>query len=151
MPAGNRATLDRPQPEPWVRSLAEMKHSLEQGAAGAVVQQVDPVPQTIYSTISKVGAMASNTQSVERFITFPGVRPLAEHPKVLALQRDPQIARDVMARNYLGLLRNPAIVQVANDPEVLALIRKLEFQKALDHALAALPREDGHAERPRAR
>ncbi len=143
-PAGSGpASLDRPQPEAWVRGLAEMKHSLEQGAAGAVVQQVDPVPRTIYSTISKVGAMASSAQTVERFLTFPGVRPLAEHPKMIALLRDPQIARDILARNYFGLLRNPAVVQVANDAEMLALIRNLEFEKALDHALVAAPKVEG--------
>jgi hypothetical protein len=43
--------------------------------------------------------------------------------------------QEVAAHDYLALLRNPRIVEAANDPEVTALIKQLEFEKALDYAL----------------
>ena len=89
-------------PASGVRQIAEMKRLLEQGTTGAVVDQVDPIPDRLYSILGKLGQMFSDEQSMERFITHPGVRPLAQHPKIVALQDDPTIARDVLSRNYLS-------------------------------------------------
>jgi hypothetical protein len=118
-----------------VRGLTQMKLSLEDGPAGAVMEQIDPIPGTVYSTIGKIGLMSSSQESAKRFVEFPGVAPLFEHPKMLALRDDPEIAREALARNYLALMRNPRVVAAANDPEIVALLQKLEFQKALDYAV----------------
>ena len=118
-----------------VLGLAHMKHSLEQGTAGAVVQQVDPIPGSLYLILTKLGLMVSNEQSVERFLSCPGVKPLLDHPKISALQNDPEITRDILARNYFALLRNSRIVAAANDLEIGELMRKFEFEKALDYSL----------------
>ena len=79
--------------------------------------------------------MVSSDESVARFLSYPGVQPLAEHPKIVALQSDPQVSREVLERDYLALLRNERIVAAANDPEVAVLLRQFEFQKALDYAI----------------
>lgn len=126
--SGSEATM-------FVRGMAQMKQALEQGPAGPVMQQMDPVPGSLYQVLGKVGAMAGSDHTLQRFMTFPGVKPLAEHPKMLALRDDPQVARDVLAGNYLDLLKNPRVLQVANDAEIMGLLQKLEFEKALDYAL----------------
>jgi uncharacterized membrane protein required for colicin V production len=139
-----RLSLNGPSPTPtpaptppsaMIRGLAHMKQSLEQGAAGAVVQQVDPIPGTLYSVLHKLGTMVSDEKSVDRFLNYPGVKPLLAHPKIAALQNDPGITRDILARNYLALLRNPRILSAANDTEIGELMRKFEFEKALDYAI----------------
>jgi hypothetical protein len=122
-------------PNPFIRGLAEMKASLDQGATGRIIDQVDPIPEKVYATLAKVGELVQRPESLDRFLAYPGVRPLAEHHKVAKLQGDPQILQEVAAHDYLALLRNPRIVEAANDPEVTALIKQLEFEKALDYAL----------------
>lgn len=128
------AELDA-MPSAMVRSLAMMKQSLERGPAGAVVQQVDPIPGTLYNIIRKLGVMASDEKSLDRFLSYPGVKPMLAHPKIAALQNDPEINKDIVNRNYFALLRNPRIVAAANDSELGELIRKFEFEKALDYAI----------------
>ena len=123
------------EPNPVVRGLAEMKQSLETGPAGAVVDRVDPVPASVYHTLTQLGQMVSSQERVARFLADPGVAKVAQHPKIVALQNDPVVAREVLGRNFVALLRNPRIVEAANDPEVATLLRQLEFQKALDHAV----------------
>ena len=134
-----------PEPGALIRGLAQLKHSLEQGSTGAMVERVDPIPPEVYEVLMKVGLMISNEESVARFLDYPGAKPLAQHPKIVALQSDPDIQRDVQEHNYVGLLRNERIVAAANDPEVAKLLRQFEFQKALDHAITtrepANPRE----------
>jgi hypothetical protein len=124
-----------PNPNPLVRGLAELKQSLGQGTTGAVVEQIDPIPGAVYRVIEKVGTMVGNEKSLTRFMDYPGVKPLAEHPKIVALQRDPQIARQVSEKNIFALMRNPNVVAVANDQEVMNLMRDFEFEKALDYAV----------------
>jgi uncharacterized membrane protein required for colicin V production len=139
-----RLSLNGPTPTPtpsptppsaMIRGLAHMKQSLEQGAAGSVVQQVDPIPGTLYTVLHKLGLMVSDEKKVDRFLSYPGVKPLLDHPKIAALQNDQQITRDILNRNYLALIRNPRIVTAANDTEIGELMRKFEFEKALDYAI----------------
>jgi hypothetical protein len=127
-----------PSPTPpgtMVRTLAHMKESLERGTAGAMVQQVDPIPGTLYGILRKLGVMVSDDKSVDRFLSCPGVKPLLAHPKIAALQNDPEITRDLVNRNYFALIRNPHIITAANDAEIAELMRKFEFEKALDYAI----------------
>jgi uncharacterized membrane protein required for colicin V production len=119
----------------FVHGLADMKQALERGPAGPVVEQVDPVPGAVYRVIQKIGAMLGNDQSLERFMNYPGVKPLADHPRIRALQNDPAIVKHVTERDILALMRNPHIVQAANDTEIMRLMRRFEFEKALDYAL----------------
>jgi Colicin V production protein len=134
-----------PAPSAMVRGLAHMKESLEQGAAGSVVQQVDPIPGTLYGILHKLGMMVSDDHSVERFLSYPGVKPLLANPKIAALQNDPDIARDLMNRDYFGLLRNSHILAAANDSEIGELMRKFEFEKALDYAIRKPEKEPAKA------
>ena len=125
-----------PQPPGFiVRGLAGIKDSLEQGTTGAVVEHVDPIPGTLYSLLTKVGQMISNEQSIDRFLAYPGVKTLTEHPKIAALHSDPEIAKNLIAQNYFALVRNEHILRAANDREISELMVKFEFEKALDFAL----------------
>jgi uncharacterized membrane protein required for colicin V production len=126
-----------PPPNAMIRGLAEMKQSLDQGATGRVIDQVDPIPAKVYATLGKVGQLVQRQESMARFLEYPGIQPLAEHAKIATLQRDPQILKEVEERDYLALLRNPRIVEAANDPEVASLVKQVEFEKALDYALHA--------------
>ncbi|HSI13535.1 MAG TPA: CvpA family protein [Chthoniobacter sp.] len=122
-------------PNAMIRTLAHMKESLEQGPTGMVVQQVDPIPGTLYGILRKLGVMVSDEKSIDRFLSYPGVKPLLASPKIAALQNDPQITRDIVSRNYLALIRNPHIIAAANDAEIAELMRKFQFEKALDYAI----------------
>ncbi len=125
-----------PAPGALVRGLANIKQSLETGATGAVVEHVDPIPGTLYSLLTKVGQMISNEQSIDRFLSYPGVKTLTENPKIAALHSDPEIAKNLIAQNYFALVRNEHIIRAANDREIGELMTRFEFEKALDYALA---------------
>src|SRR5205085_1575210 len=56
-PATPRRAPAATPPSDIVLGLAHMKHSLEQGTAGAVVQQVDPIPGSLYMILTKLGLM----------------------------------------------------------------------------------------------
>jgi len=70
-----------PSPNPLMAMLAEMKSSLESGRVGEAVRTIDPLPPALYRVLEKAGEVASNVQSAERFLSFPGRGKSANIPR----------------------------------------------------------------------
>jgi uncharacterized membrane protein required for colicin V production len=119
---------------PLTTSLARLKNSLEMGVIGNAVKKVDVVPQKTYDVIEKVGAIAANPQNAERFLEFPGARELSEHPKVIALRNDQEIAQMLAQGQLLELIQDHRIIDAANDPDLHARLKKFDLNAALNYA-----------------
>jgi hypothetical protein len=121
--------------QPLATSLARLKNSLELGLLGNVLKNTDPVSQRTYEMLEKAGSVLSSPERTQKFLTFPGARELAEHPKIVALRSDPEIADLVAQGRFIDLLQNPRVIEVANDPVLAQRIKKFDVQRALDYAL----------------
>jgi len=119
---------------PLTTSLARLKNSLEMGVIGNAVKKVDVVPQKTYDVIEKIGAIAANPQNAERFLSFPGARELSEHPKIIALRNDQEIAQMLAQGQFLELIQDHRIVDAANDPDLKARLKKFDLNAALNYA-----------------
>lgn len=117
-------------------SLARLKNSLELGTLGSAVRHSDPISQRTYETLQKATSVFSDPERTQKFLAFPGARELNEHPKIVALRSDPEIADLIAQGRYLDLLQNPRVIEAANDPVLAQRIRKFDIQRALDYALA---------------
>jgi hypothetical protein len=115
-------------------SLARLKNSLELGAIGNAITRTDPVSSKTYEVLGKVGNVFSDPESAQKFLTFPGVHELSEHPKIVALRDDPEISDMIAQRRFLDLLQDQRIIDAANDPTLASQIKKFDLQKALDYA-----------------
>jgi hypothetical protein len=142
-----RAKSAQPQHSPALSALAQVKRALGDGIVGALVQHIDPVPGSVYSTLGKLGRVIGDPASIERFTKYPGVKPLLDQPRIAALLADSQIQRAVRERNYVALFSNPRLVSAANDPDLGAALRRLDIEKALDFALK--PSEPSKPREPR--
>jgi hypothetical protein len=116
-------------------SLARLKNSLELGLFGSVLKNTDPISKRTYETLEKAGSVLSSPERTQKFLTFPGARELAEHPKVVALRSDPEIAELIAQGRFMELLQNPRVIEVVNDPVLAARIKKFDLQRAFDYAL----------------
>ena len=116
-------------------SLARLKNSLELGLLGSVFKNSDPISQRTYETLKKAGNVLSSPDRTKKFLTFSGARELAEHPKIVALRNDPEVADLIAQGRFLDLLQNQRVIEVANDPVLAARIKKFDIQRALDYAM----------------
>ncbi|MGB9474217.1 MAG: CvpA family protein [Candidatus Udaeobacter sp.] len=116
-------------------SLARLKNSLELGLLGNVLKSTDPISQRTYATLEKAGRVLSSPERTQKFLGFPGARELAEHPKIVALRSDPEIADLIAQERFFDLLQNPHVIEAANDPVLAKRIKKFDIQRALDYAL----------------
>jgi len=124
------------EPSPGLMtSLARLKNSLEMGMIGDAVKKTDVIPAKSYEMLGKVGRVASNPQVAQRFLSFPGARELSEHPKIVALRNDREIADMIAQNRFVDLLRDPRIIAAANDPTLVEAIKKFDFNAALDYAV----------------
>jgi hypothetical protein len=123
------------QPSPLIITLSELKSSLESGPIGATLSAVDPLPQDMYRTLERAGEVASNPESAQRFLQFPGAQQIARDPKIIALRDDPRVTALVSQGRILELLQNERVVEALNDPALIARFKKFDLERALDYAL----------------
>jgi hypothetical protein len=71
---------------------------------------------------------------VGRFLSFPGAQELSEHPKIVALRNDPEIAEMIAQGRFFELLRDPRIVDAVNDPTLAGRVKRFDLKKALEYA-----------------
>jgi len=119
----------------FMTSVARLKNSLEMGTIGDAVKKTDVVPEKTYDLITKVSLVLSSPQAAERFLSYPGARDLSEHPKIVALRNDQEIAQMFEQGRLLELLQDSRIIDAANDPELRANLKKFDIEAALDYAL----------------
>jgi len=126
----------RPPPrDELIGTLAGLKRAAEESPLGAMLARLDPVPDATYATLGKVGKVVGNSRAIERLASSPELRPVVEHPKVVAIFREPGLNQMLIERRYTALLAQPRIVAALDDPEVVARLRAVNWDKALDHAL----------------
>jgi len=131
-----QATPSRnPEPSPLLVTLSELKASLESGPIGQGLAEIDPVPKDLYRTLERVGEVASNPDSAQRFLRFPGAQQIAADPKIIALRDDPQVRTLIAQGRVLDLLQNERVINALNDPALIGRIKKFDLNHALDYAL----------------
>jgi uncharacterized membrane protein required for colicin V production len=116
-------------------SLARLKSSLELGSVGQIVKRNDVVRSETYETLSKLARVASDPESAQRFLSFPGAEQLTNHPRIVALRSDPEVAQLIEQGRFLDLLQNQRVIDALNDPTLIDEIRKFDVQRALDYSL----------------
>ncbi len=119
---------------PLTTSLARLKNSLEMGVIGNVVKKADIVPPNTYDLIEKIGSVAANPQYAEKFLEYPGAKELSEHPKVIALRNDQEVAQMLAQGQLLELIQDHRVIDAANDPELRERLKKFDVGAALTYA-----------------
>jgi hypothetical protein len=114
--------------------VARLKNSVELGPIGEVIKKTDLTPDSVYQTLTDVGTVAGNPESAQRFLSFPGAVELAQHPKIVALRNDPEIADLISQGRFLELLNHPRLREAANDPTLVERVKQFDLKRALEYA-----------------
>ena len=115
--------------------LVAIKESLEKGATGSLVEQVDVVPSNIYALITKLVRVTQSPEATARFFAFPQTQQFLTQPKIMELFTDPAVVAAASEGNYFSLMTSPKLAEIASDPEVQESFTGFELEKALDYAL----------------
>jgi hypothetical protein len=122
--------------------FARLQNSVRLGAGDEVVSTLDPVPDEVYQTVDNALKVMTDPEAVARFGQHPGMRDFLEHPKIVALANDPNIAKMAEERRFVLLLRDPKVIEAANDRQLQRALQKSDFREALEFALSEDPLPD---------
>jgi hypothetical protein len=114
--------------------LARLKNSVELGSVGNLLKKTDVTPPDVYQALKDAGTVAANPESARRFLSFPGAVELSEHPKIVALRNDPEIADLIRQGRIMELLQHPRVLAAANDPTLVEGLKRFDIKKALEYA-----------------
>jgi hypothetical protein len=114
--------------------LARLKNSVELGSVGDLLKKTDVTPPALYQTLKDAGTVSANPESARRFLSFPGAIELSEHPKIVALRNDPEIAELIRQGRIVELLQHPRLLAAANDPTLVEKVKQFDIKKALEFA-----------------
>jgi hypothetical protein len=114
--------------------LARLKNSVEMGTLGDLFKKTDVTSPGIYQTLKDAGTVSANPESARRFLSFPGAVELSEHPKIVALRNDPEIADLIRHGRFLELMQHPRVLEAANDPTLVEKVKQFDIRKALEFA-----------------
>ena len=114
--------------------IARLKNSVELGAVGDALKKTDVMPASVYQTLNDIGTVCANPESAQRFLSFPGAVELSQHPKIVALRNDPEIAELISQGRILELLQHPRLLEAANDPTLVERVKQFDLKKALEFA-----------------
>ena len=114
--------------------LARLKNSVEQGKLGDVIKRTDVTPPDVYQALKDAGTVSADPERARKFLSFPGAVELSEHPKIVALRNDPEIADLIRQGRILELLHHPRLLAAANDPTLVEKVKQFDIKKALEYA-----------------
>src|SRR5882724_10385380 len=114
--------------------LARLKNSVELGSVGDLLKKTDVTPPAVYQTLKDAGTVCANPENARRFLSFPGAVELSEHPKIIALRNDPEIAELIRQGRIMELLQHPRVLAAANDPTLVEHVKQFDIRKALEYA-----------------
>src|SRR3989440_11827967 len=130
----NRSPLENIDADSLTAFLARLKNSVELGKLGDLVKQTDLTPPAVYQTLKDAGTVCANPENARRFLSFPGAVELSEHPKIVVLRNDPEIAELIRQGRILDLLQNRRVLEAANDPSLVEKVKQFDIKKALEYA-----------------
>lgn len=121
---------------PLVLQLARVKRSMDENVGGQLARSIDPIPEEVHEILAKIARMSRRPGATDRFLQFPGIREVADHPRIRELMEDDEVRTAVARGRFLQLIGHERVIEVTNDPEVRERLRGLELDQALDFALA---------------
>jgi hypothetical protein len=125
-----------PAPGAAAEALVKLKRSIEAGPTGRQLLALDVMPVSFYRTFDKLGRVVAKPEALRRMASYPPIQELLSDPRIVAVTTDPDAFEAARAQSMGSLIKNPSVLAAVNDPALIARIEKLDFEKALDFALA---------------
>jgi Colicin V production protein len=135
--AENQIEVQRAESEPsgkFVLSLAKLKNSVELGLGRLVINAVDPAPPAFYRELDQYSRLIGNPRVLRKMLDYPGFHSVLQDPKIVDLQRDPELLADMRSGNLLGVFSNRKVLALLNDPQLRQVFSLGELKAALDYA-----------------
>jgi len=119
-------------------ALAHLLHAVHEGDTILNERQkmcaVDPSPPAFYRELDQYSRLIGNPRVLRKMLDYPGFHSVLQDPKIVDLQRDPELLADMRSGNLLGVFSNRKVLALLNDPRLRQVFSLGELKAALDYA-----------------
>lgn len=128
-----------PQPS-WLEGIAvQVKDSIDQGSVGGALKSIDPMPESTYRVMGKLGRVASDPSALQRLLDQPEIRAITGDEAFVELAGDEGVTDAARSGKVEQLLTNEKLLAAARDPGLVGKLQKIELEPVLDRALDQQP------------
>ncbi len=132
-----------PKPS-WVEEVAvRVKESVDEGSMGSALKAIDPMPESTYRLMGKVGRLAADPSALQRLLDQPEIRVITGDETFVELAEDQGVTAAARSGQVDELLTNEKLLAAASDPDLIGKLRKIELEPLLDRVLADQPPPPG--------
>ncbi|MGC1479011.1 MAG: CvpA family protein, partial [Chthoniobacterales bacterium] len=128
-----------PEPGAFEGLMVKIKTSIEDGRMAGSWEAFDPMPESTYRLMNKVGRLASDPSAVSRLLEQPEIREITGDENFADVAADPRVAEAARTGEVSTVLLNERLIAAARDPDLIAKLKKIELEPLLDRALGTQP------------
>ncbi len=128
-----------PEPGAFEGLMVRIKHSLEDGAMGGAWASFDPMPESTYRVMDKLGRLASDPSAVKRLMDQPEIQNITGDAEFADLAASPSVGAAARSGDVSAVLLNKQLIAAAQDPDLIAKLKKIELEPLLDRVLGIEP------------
>jgi hypothetical protein len=118
-------------------NLAKLRNSMQLGYGRGLMDLVDPFPRSFYLQLDQYSQVVEDPEALRRLLEYPGFRRLWESPRILELERDPEIVADAQSGNLVGILANRKVQTLLDDSDIRNAVTPGDLEAALSYALTS--------------
>ncbi len=124
-----------PQPS-WLEAVTvRVNDSIKEGSVGSALKAIDPMPESTYRVMGKLGQVASDPSALQRLLDQPEIRAITGDDAFVDLAADASVNEAARSGKVERLLTNEKLLAAANDPGLVGKLQKIELEPVLDRAL----------------
>lgn len=128
-----------PEPSGFEGWMVRIKHSLEDGAMGSTWASFDPMPESTYRVMGKLGRLASDPSAVKKLMDQPEIQEITGDAEFSDLAANSSVGAAARSGDLSAVLLNKQLIAAARDPDLIAKLKKIELEPLLDRALGITP------------
>src|SRR5262245_9910986 len=98
----------------FILNFVKLKNSVELGYGRTLLDSIDPLPRSFYRDLDLYSRVIEDPEAMQKLLEYPGFRRIWESPRIVDLERDPQIAADLQRRDMVAVLTNRKVVALLN-------------------------------------
>jgi hypothetical protein len=122
----------------WLHQLSQ---KVDRSTLGALAQKLDPLDLRARANLSRLLILWPDGTVWERLVARdPKVGLTLNHPKLIALGKDPKVRQAIERQDFAGLMQLPQVEQVARDGELQPFLEGLALEEAMDAIIYKVPK-----------
>lgn len=127
------------EPSAFVTWLHQFSQKIDRSSLGALAEKFDPLDLRATANLSRLLILWPDGTVWRQLAADPKAGRMLNHPKLIALGKDPKVRQAIDRQDFAGLMQLPQVEQAASDHELEPFLKGLALEEAMDRIVYRTP------------